>query len=81
MGNNIKYIARYQKEHTIQFNIRLSKKYDADIIEKLSSLDNMGKSTYIKKLIRRDIARANGEILPEEPKEHYAPENKGADAA
>ena len=37
MSNNIKYIAKYQKENTIQINIRLSKKYDADVIAKLNS--------------------------------------------
>lgn len=60
MGNNIQYIAKYQKEYTTQVNIRLSKKYDADVIEKLNNLGNDGKSTYIKRLIREDIARANG---------------------
>ena len=69
MSNNIKYIAKYQKANTIQVNIRLSKKYDADVIEKLNSLDNTGKSTYIKKLIREDIARANGELSEEVPEE------------
>ncbi|MCR5490462.1 MAG: hypothetical protein K6F03_10400 [Saccharofermentans sp.] len=63
MSNNIKYIAKYQKENTIQINIRLSKKYDADVIAKLNSLDGLGKSTYIKELIRKDIARENGESL------------------
>ena len=60
MGNNIQYISKYQKANTIQVNMRLNKKYDADVIEKLKSLDNTGKSTYIKRLIREDIARANG---------------------
>lgn len=60
MGNNIQYIAKYQKEYTTQVNIRLSKKYDADVIEKLNNLGNDGKATYIKRLIRDDIARANG---------------------
>ena len=60
MGNNIQYIAKYQKEYTTQVNIRLSKKYDADVIEKLNNLGNDGKATYIKRLIREDIARANG---------------------
>lgn len=73
MSNNIKYIAKYQKANTTQVNIRLSKKYDADVIEKLNSLDNTGKSTYIKKLIREDIARANREVLPEEPEEQETP--------
>lgn len=66
MGNNIKYIAKYQKENTIQVNIRLSKKYDTNVIAKLNSLDNMGKSTYIKRLILADIERSNGEGLTEE---------------
>ena len=60
MGNNIQYIAKYQKEYTTQVNIRLSKKYDADVIEKLNNLGNDGKATFIKRLIREDIARANG---------------------
>ena len=72
MSNNINYIAKYQKANTIQVNIRLSKKYDADVIEKLFSLDNTGKSTYIKKLIRQDIAGANGAELPEEAEEQEA---------
>lgn len=70
MSNNIKYIAKYQKENTIQVNVRLSKKYDADVIGKLTSLDNTGKSTYIKRLIREDIARSNGEVPAEVSKEN-----------
>ncbi len=73
MGNNIQYISKYQKANTIQVNMRLNKKYDADVIAKLTSLDNTGKSTYIKRLIREDIARANGVELPEEPEEQEAP--------
>lgn len=73
MGNNIQYIAKYQKANTIQVNMRLNKKYDVDVIEKLKSLDNTGKSTYIKRLIREDIARTNGVELPEEPEEREAP--------
>lgn len=73
MSNNINYIAKYQKANTIQVNVRLSKKYDADIIEKLNSLDNTGKSTYIKRLIREDIAGASGAELPEENEEPESP--------
>ena len=61
MANNVKYIEKYQKENTIQINLRLSKKYDADIIEWLNILgdmENMGKATYIKKLIREDMGVA-----------------------
>lgn len=59
MAENIKYITKYQKENTTQINVRLSKKYDTDIIEWLNLLgeiDNgIGKATYIKQLIRDDM--------------------------
>ena len=57
MANNIKYITKYQKENTTQVNVRLYKKYDADIIEQLDKLEDTGKATYIKELIRKDIKR------------------------
>ena len=57
MANNIKYIQQYQKDNTVQVNVRLSKKYDADILGWLSRLDGVGKATYIKKLIREDMAK------------------------
>ena len=63
-NQNIKYITRYQKVNTTQVNLRLSKKYDADIINWLNSLGDIGKATYIKKLIREDMER-NGGMLPE----------------
>jgi hypothetical protein len=59
MANNIKYIIKYQKANTIQVNLRLSKKYDADIIEKLNSLEDTGKATYLKELVRADINKDN----------------------
>lgn len=62
MNKNITYVTKYQKENTIQINVRLSKKYDADIIERLNSLGDLGKSTYIKQLIRDDM-KAKGLII------------------
>ena len=56
----IAYITKYQKEHTTQVNVRLSKKYDKDIIEWLDGLldrEDIGKATYIKQLIRLDIKK------------------------
>ncbi len=53
MSNNTKYITKYQKENTTQVNVRLSKKYDSDIIEWLN--DKEAKATYIKELIREDM--------------------------
>ena len=63
MPNNIDYIAKYQKVNTIQINIRLNKKYDTDIIEHLNSLGDKGKATYIKELIRKEIARQGSQQL------------------
>ena len=65
MNKNITYVTKYQKENTIQINVRLSKKYDADIIECLNSLGDLGKSTYIKQLIRDDMA-AKGLSIPDD---------------
>ena len=62
MSNNITYITKYQKENTIQVNLRLSKKYDADLIEWLNALEDKGKATYLKELMRADMERAKGEI-------------------
>lgn len=67
MNKNITYVTKYQKENTIQINVRLSKKYDADIIERLNSLGDLGKSTYIKQLIRDDMA-AKGLIISDNAK-------------
>lgn len=44
---------RYDKENTVQIRLKLNVKTDADIIEKLNSVEK--KQTYIKALIRADI--------------------------
>ena len=49
--------ARYDAEHTQRVYIKLNKKTDKDILEKLNSTGN--KQGYIKNLIRADIKRAN----------------------
>lgn len=56
MANNVKYIMKYQKANTRQINVRLSKKYDSDIIGVLDALEDKGKATYLKELVRADIA-------------------------
>lgn len=68
MGNDIKYIIEYQKENTVQINLRLSKKYDTDVIEALNALDK-GKATYLKELVRADIA--NGGVIAQRVPEEY----------
>ena len=59
MANNMKYIIRYQKDNTVQVNLRLNKKYDNDVIEALNALEDKGKATYLKELVRADIANGN----------------------
>lgn len=46
---------KYDKTHTKQFKVKFNLKYDADVIEKMESVDN--KQNYIRSLIRADIAR------------------------
>jgi len=48
--------AKYNKEKTVVVNVRLVKKTEKDILDKLGSVPN--KSGYIKSLIRADIAEA-----------------------
>lgn len=46
---------RWDRENTIVVTMKLNLKTDADIIEKLESVDN--KQGYIKGLIKADIAK------------------------
>ena len=57
---------RYQSGHIRQIKFGFSIEYDADILEKLDSVQN--KQGYIKDLIRADIARANSGKKEEEKK-------------
>lgn len=45
--------ARWDKENTVVITMKLNKNQDADIIEKLNSVDN--RQGYLKELIRADI--------------------------
>lgn len=51
--------AKYDKDNTVQFKLKLNKKTDKDIITRLSAADNI--QGYIKELIRADI-RADNQI-------------------
>lgn len=44
---------RYDRAHTVQLKLKLNKTTDADILERLGTVDN--KQGYIKALIRADI--------------------------
>jgi len=48
--------ARWDAANTIQVKLKLNKRTDADILQKLSSVSS--KQGYIKELIRADIARS-----------------------
>lgn len=56
--------AKYVRANSRRVNIILSRKYDADIISKIESVENI--QQYIKTLVRADIARANSENLKED---------------
>ena len=49
--------AKYDKDNTVQIKLKLNKRTDKDIIERLSEADS--KQGYIKELIRLDILRDN----------------------
>lgn len=46
---------RWDRENTVQFKLKLNKRTDADLIEKLNSVDN--RQGYLKELIRADITK------------------------
>lgn len=46
---------RYDRKNTVQVKMKLNKKTDKDILEKLESVPN--KQGYIKSLIRKDISK------------------------
>ena len=46
---------KYDAENTKAYYIKLNKKSDADVIEKLDTVDN--RQGYIKRLIRDDISK------------------------
>lgn len=49
--------ARYDAQHITRIGLKLHNDLDADIIQKLKSVDSM--SGYIKSLLRQDINRKN----------------------
>ena len=51
-------IAKYDAENTVQIKLKLNKKTDSDIINKLDSVPN--KQGYIKGLVREDIKNEAG---------------------
>ncbi len=48
------YDSQYVKQFKRQFMLKVSRIYDADIVEWLEAKDNL--QTYLKDLIRKDIA-------------------------
>lgn len=46
---------KYEAKNTIQVHLKLNKRTDADILQKLEEVES--KQGYIKELIRRDMAK------------------------
>lgn len=51
----LEYNKKYDEQNCVRMNFKFHKKNDADILEKLASVDR--KQTYIKQLIREDLKR------------------------
>lgn len=51
----IKAKAKYDSKNTVQIKLKLNKKTDSDILQKLDEVGN--KQGYIKELIRKDIEK------------------------
>ena len=56
MNKQSKIQAKYDKTHTRRINLKLNLELDADILQKLNSVDSM--QGYIKDLIRADLVEA-----------------------
>lgn len=55
MANTTANQARYDKNHTKQFHLKLNLQTDADIIEKFAQVPSI--QGYIKELIRKDLSK------------------------
>ena len=53
----IKAVYKYDREHTRQVHLKLNRRTEVDVLEKLDSVPN--KQGYIKGLIRADIERSS----------------------
>lgn len=58
MENKYKAQAKYDKENTVSVRLKLNKRTDADILEKLDGVSS--KQGYIKTLIRKDMRKGCG---------------------
>ena len=52
----LKAVYKYDREHTRQVHLKLNRRTDVDVLEKLDSVPN--KQGYIKGLIRADLERS-----------------------
>lgn len=56
----IRAVRKYDANNTVRYTFKCNNNTDADIIEKLNQVD--AKQTYIKKLIREDIAKTKSDL-------------------
>ncbi len=54
--NIVQSIMKYDRENTVQIKLKLNKKTDADILQKLEESGN--KQGYLKALVRQDIEKS-----------------------
>lgn len=62
MENKYKAQAKYDKENTVSVRLKLNKKTDADILERLDGVKS--KQGYIKALVREDMRKKGAALLP-----------------
>jgi hypothetical protein len=58
MENKYKAQAKYDKENTVSVSLKLNKRTDADILERLDEVSS--KQGYIKALVREDMRKGCG---------------------
>lgn len=61
MNNSKLSRQKYDQMNTVQVKLKFNKKTDSDILKRLKEVP--AKQTYIKQLIRADIAKESGESL------------------
>ena len=54
--NIVQSIMKYDRENTVQIKLKLNKKTDADILQKLE--ESGSKQGYLKALVRQDIEKS-----------------------
>lgn len=62
MENKYKAQTKYDKKNTVSVSLKLNKRTDADILERLDEVNS--KQGYIKALVREDMRKKGATPLP-----------------